>query len=94
MKKVRLIKSQPATAQTSNSDLQAAADVEESSLPNSPVPRGNFETGEGGSNITTSAVGTEGPEVPPQGESEKESMNSSPDRDEIVKKSTITTTSY
>ena len=28
----------PMTAQTSNSDSQATADVEESSLPNSPVP--------------------------------------------------------
>ena len=37
MKWVSLIKSCPATAQTSNSDLHATADVEESSLPNSPV---------------------------------------------------------
>ena len=87
LRRVRLIKSRPTTAQMSNSDSQAAADVEESSLPNSPVPRGNFfESGEAGSNITTSAVGTEGPEVPPQGELEKESRDFNPDLDELVKK--------
>ena len=87
MKRVRLIKSRPTTAQMSNSDSQAAADVEVSSLPNSPVPRGNlFESREGGSNITTSAVGTEGPEVPPQGEPEEESRDFNPDLDELVKK--------
>ena len=90
MKRVRLIKSRPETAQSSNSDSQATAEVEESSLPNSPVPRGSREAGEGGPNITTSAVGTDGDPVgvppEPQGESEEESMDSDPDLDEIVRK--------
>jgi len=40
MKRVRLIKSRPMTTQVSNSDSQATAEVEVSSLPNSPAQRG------------------------------------------------------
>ena len=46
------------TAQASNSDSQATAEVEESSLPNCPVPQG-LAAEEGGPNITTPAVGSE-----------------------------------
>ena len=48
MKRVRLIKSRPVTAQTSSSGSEATAEIEESSLLNPPVPRGTIETGGGG----------------------------------------------
>ena len=60
MKRVRLNKSRPVTMQTSSSGLDATAEVEKSSLLNSPVPRGAIETEGGSPNITTSAVGTAG----------------------------------
>ena len=86
---MRLIKSRPGMAQTSNSDSQTTADVEETSLPISLVLWGTIETREGGPNIKIFAVGTDGDPagVPPkcQGESEEEYMDSSPDLDEIVK---------
>ena len=53
--RVRLIKSRPKTTQVSNSDPQATAEVEESSLPNSPAQRG-LEAREGDPYITTTAV--------------------------------------
>ena len=59
MKRVRLIKSRPMTTQMSNSDSQATAEAEESSLPNSPAPKG-LVAGESGPYITTFAVGSEG----------------------------------
>ena len=97
MKRVRLIKSRPLTTQTSSSDSQATAEAEESSLPNSPAPKG-LATGEGGLYITTSAVGSEGEptETPtgPQGESEEVCMDSDPSLEELVKKSSNTTASY
>ena len=89
MKRVRLIKSRPMTTQTSNSDLQATAEAEESSLPNSPAPQG-LAAGEGGPDITTSAVGSEGEPTGtptgPQGESEEVCMDSDPGLEEIVEK--------
>jgi len=85
MKRVRLIKSRPKTTQVSNSDLQATAEVEDSSLPNSPAQRG-LAAGEGGPYITTSAVRSEGEPTgtptEPQGESEEASMDSDPDLEE------------
>ena len=60
MKRVRLIKSRPVTAQTSSSGSEATAEVEESSLPNPSVPRGTIEIGGESPNITTSAVGKAG----------------------------------
>ncbi len=88
MKRVRLIKSRPKTTQVSNSDSQATAEVEESSLPNSPAQRG-LVAGEGGPYITTTAVGTEGEPTgaptEPQGESEEASMDSDPDLEELVR---------
>ena len=86
MKRVRLIKSRPVTTQMPNSDSLATAEVEESSLPNPPVPRGP-EAGGSGPNITTSAVGATRDPVgsSPQGEPEEEPVDSSPDLDELVK---------
>ena len=90
MKRVRLIKSRPVKAQTSSSGLEATAEVEDSSLPNPPVPRGTIEPGGESPNITTSAVGNDGDpsgEKPaPQGEPKEESMDSAPDLDELVRK--------
>ena len=81
MKRVRLIKSRPMTTQTSNSDSQATAEADESSLPNSPAPQG-LAAGEGGPYITGSAVGSEGEPTgtptDPQGESEEVCMASDP----------------
>ena len=89
MKRVRLIRSRPKTTQVSNSDSQATAVVEESSLPNSPAQRG-LAAGEGGPYITTTAVGSEGEPTgtptEPQGESEEASMDSDPDLEELVRK--------
>ena len=83
MKRVRLIKSRLVMVQTSSSGSEATAEVEESSLPNPPVPRGTIETGGESPNITTSAVGSAGdpPREEPasQGEPEEESMDSDPD---------------
>ena len=87
MKRVRLIKSRPKTAQASNS--QATVEVEESSLPNSPAPR-ELAAEEGGPNLTTSAVGSKGEPTGtptyPQGESEEVSMDSDPGLEELVRK--------
>ena len=87
MKRVRLIKSCPMMTQTSNSDSQATAEAEDSSLPNFPAPKG-LAAGEGGPYITTSAVGSEGEPTGtptgPQGESEKVCMDSDPGLEELV----------
>ena len=56
MKRVRLIKSRPMMTQASNSDSQATAEVE---FYSSPAPQ-ELAAGEGGPNITTPAVGSEG----------------------------------
>ena len=89
MKKVRLITSRPMTTQTSNSDSQATAEAEESSLPNSPAPQG-LTAGEGGPHIIASAVGSEGEPTgtptDPQGESEEVCMDSDPGLGELVEK--------
>ena len=87
MKRVKLIKSHPKTAQASNS--QATAEVEGSCLPNSPATRG-LAAEESGPNITTSAVGSEGEltgtPTDPQGESEEVSMDSDLGLEELVRK--------
>ena len=87
MKRVKLIKSHPKTAQASNS--QATAEGEGSSLPNSPATRG-LVAEESGPNITTSAVGSEGEltgtSKDPQGESEEVSMDSDLGLEELVRK--------
>ncbi len=74
--------------QVFNSDSQATAEVEESSLPNSPAPKG-LEAGEGGPYITISAMGSEGEPTGtptgPQGKSEEVSMDSDPDLEELVR---------
>ena len=82
--RVRLIMSCPVMVQTSISYSQATAEVVESSLPISPELHGTNEIREGGSNITTSVV--VGADYDPTGvlleslgESEEESMDSSPD---------------
>ena len=87
MKRLRLIKSRPETAQPPTSGSQASPECEESSLPNSPAPRG---TGVEGPAITPPREGIAGDPtgipVTPQGEPEEESMDSDPDLEELVQK--------